>query len=903
MKSYKSDEIRLTMSAFFFGIERDLKNAILEYITPYQENISFFQDKALESKVISRFKKDNPGGNPENNIEELIENLDFQDTFVLLNKNKSLLPDHIAKYLISTLDNLYNLSPIRNRVVHVKPLLSDDFFTLSKYIQTIDEKNPIIYFNTVKTKKNIDDGTFNFATLSNIYKIKNDRIGFVKHNLPIPEFDETGFIGRSNDVEDIKKSIINSRVVSILGEGGIGKTALAIRVAYDLIDMDENCPFELIIWTSAKSTMLTPTGINEIYNAITDYTGLMSVILDNSNNIVVEKNLEDILNFLDVFKTLIIIDNFETIHNQQIRDFIRAAQTKCHILITSRIGLGELELPKNLSGLKEIECTKLLRDFAKVKGCKLLISLPNHELIRISKQLYWNPLAIKWFVSAVDSGKTLNEVLNHKEDLLNFCLSNIYEKLSDESVVVLNTIRSARKKISSAELILLLNFPPIEARKYINEIIKTSFVKREINEVNKNYEEFLYVPDFAKEYLLMNHPIDKSFVDDIITKIKRLNQETGKIKQINNNNTFDIYAFPFHNQHDKFSNKLLSNALYYSKGREFEMALKKVNEAKDVSPSNCEVYRVGAFIKTAIGDYLAAEEYYKTGLEINSDNIRLLYFYSDFLLYRLNDEEGALDIALKLVSIVDDNDYANIRLSQCYQRNSQFESSVSVLDKLILKGNLPKNTYIIVNTEIINSYREWGRSEVNIKRDFDNGKLKFEKAFSVFIECSNLNITDKKMIDSFYSTINYFIDTIPSSELINNLEICKNIILDNFKFFDFKALNPDVNQNAHQESEKSGKLSNLINKFSRKFGDESLNYLKNIDAVKVREMGRIQKKTSPTFDFIQTNDGRRFFAHWTNFIDIASAKELERILEGQWVEFTPTSNSKGPNAINIRIQD
>jgi cold shock CspA family protein len=67
-------------------------------------------------------------------------------------------------------------------------------------------------------------------------------------------------------------------------------------------------------------------------------------------------------------------------------------------------------------------------------------------------------------------------------------------------------------------------------------------------------------------------------------------------------------------------------------------------------------------------------------------------------------------------------------------------------------------------------------------------------------------------------------------------------------------------------------------------------------------MGRIQK-TSPTFDFIQTNDGRRFFAHWTNFIDIASAKELERILGGQWVEFTPTSNSKGPIAINIRIQD
>lgn len=61
-------------------------------------------------------------------------------------------------------------------------------------------------------------------------------------------------------------------MLGILGDGGISKTALAVKIAYDLVDMGDKCHFELIIWTSAKTTMLTSKGIEDIYAAITDYT-------------------------------------------------------------------------------------------------------------------------------------------------------------------------------------------------------------------------------------------------------------------------------------------------------------------------------------------------------------------------------------------------------------------------------------------------------------------------------------------------------------------------------------------------------------------------------------------------------------------------------------------------------
>lgn len=80
-------EIRLTLAAFIYGIEIDLKNLIKKYITPFHEDINFIQNPELVSKILDRFQKENPGVDFKNNIDEIIDFIDFNDSFNILKKN------------------------------------------------------------------------------------------------------------------------------------------------------------------------------------------------------------------------------------------------------------------------------------------------------------------------------------------------------------------------------------------------------------------------------------------------------------------------------------------------------------------------------------------------------------------------------------------------------------------------------------------------------------------------------------------------------------------------------------------------------------------------------------------------------------------------------------------------
>lgn len=879
----KITEIRLTLAAFIYAIEIDIKNVIKKYVTPYQEDISFFQDTELELKVLNRFSKDNPGVKAKENIDEVIDYVDFFDSFNILKKNNILLPKLTSDYLTSIFQELSDLTPIRNRVMHTRPLLSGDFSTVYDFVQGLKQKSPIDWKFVIETRELIEKDPSYLLTLRLPTFKDYEPQSKVVHNLPVPDFDDTGFIGRTKDVDEIKKLIFSNKVVSILGDGGIGKTALAVKVAYDLVDMGEKCPFELIIWTSAKTTMLTSKGIEEIYTAITDYTGLISVISDSIDSTINGNKYEAIVEYLSLFKTLIIIDNLETIQSEEVRNFIRTAQTKCNIVITSRIGLGELEYPRTLTGLTENECAKLIREIARLRNSDILMKLPQSTLIEIASKLYYNPLALKWFVSTVETGISPQEVLNNKDDLLNFCLTNVYEKLSDGAISVLNSIRASRRKLSSAEILYLSDYDTLDARKYLIELFKTTLISREIVDVKNLQDVYYFIPEFAKDFLSQKHPVDQLYVKKITQKSRELTSGIEEIKKVDSYNEFSINALSCETPNQRIAAKLLSEALSYSRVNNYSEAFRKVNEAKNVDPNYYEVYRVSAFLKATNGDTLSAEDDYLLGLEIAPDNPRLLYFYAQFLLFHLEDTKKALECADKVFKQKPNHPFSSFLFARCYNTMKEYNKAIQIIRTLISDTKLDSQNLRVAYTELISLYSHSGQSFFKVQNDIENGVGHFKKAFETFEICNKKGIVDIKMIKNFCESLHSFMSMLPSTEVSKNTQYVKDLIESQQHYIGLIYLNRKV-----------------IFKYAEKFEDESLNWLLDNDFSEGTKIGNLVKTANESYVFIES-ENEKYFAHFKDFLDINTTFELNKLKQGQLVSFEEGQNYKGPCAKNVKI--
>jgi tetratricopeptide (TPR) repeat protein len=269
----------------------------------------------------------------------------------------------------------------------------------------------------------------------------------IPHNLPALQ----PFFGREKELEKIKDALDpESRTWGALidGPGGMGKTSLAVRAAYD-VSPDA---FEKIVFVSLKSRELDDDGVRDLSGfLISGLAELLNELARELNHAEIAKATEDqrprmLLNALRGTRTLLILDNLESLVKSD-RDivftFVKKLPSGCKAILTSRgrIGSGAEELI-----LEKLSETAALATIAKLaERNPVLAKTSEAERLILYNETGGKPLLLRWTAGQIGRGSclTLTDAIEYLRccpegnDPLEFIFSDLVENLTEAEIRVL----------------------------------------------------------------------------------------------------------------------------------------------------------------------------------------------------------------------------------------------------------------------------------------------------------------------------------------------------------------------------------------------------------------------------------------------------------------------------------
>jgi LuxR family glucitol operon transcriptional activator len=119
-------------------------------------------------------------------------------------------------------------------------------------------------------------------------------------------------------------------------------------------------------------------------------------------------------------RTLLIVDNLETVDDERVMNFIREVPSPTKVIVTTRHRL-DVAYPVRLMGMKEAEALTLISNEAKKKG----VVLTEDEAIQLYKRTGGVPLAIVWSIAQIGFGYNTEIILARlgepTGDIIKFC--------------------------------------------------------------------------------------------------------------------------------------------------------------------------------------------------------------------------------------------------------------------------------------------------------------------------------------------------------------------------------------------------------------------------------------------------------------------------------------------------
>ncbi|WP_368915063.1 NB-ARC domain-containing protein [Exiguobacterium acetylicum] len=863
---------RVLMFAVCTSVEFDLRKMIYECPETILIDESLYSKAKTRNKLLSNIKDST-------NYDLLIE-LDMGDLVQIIQNNSFNFKLKIEEK--NKLTQYFNvIIPIRNRVMHTRPLEVGDRSQLTEVCETIGADLSFWNWNEVKKTRN-QILTKPHQVFLNMSLDKYERDTHIYHNLPIPEFDDTGFIGRKSELKELMSLILDSKtqIISVVGNGGYGKTAMVVKSMYNLLDLTDN-PYEAILWISLKTRTLSHGEFKNIDSSIKDlakmYEEIGKLTSDESDN-----PITNIINFMKNFSTLLVIDNLETLNTEEIINFLKDIPEGSKVLITSRHGIRELERRLPVHGLNINDALVYFRQLSNYYNLNFHARSDNRLKKLIEHDLYQSPLSIKWFLSSISKGIDENRILANKDDLIEFCMSNVIEKLSDKEKKILQLFLIESKNLSFGEFDFYISFEESELMLALNNLISTSLISLNQAEYSMN--------QMAKDFLKKSNPPTNEFIKEISNKRSHLHALMQEIKIKNEIEPFNPKSLykNMENTNFKISSYHLMKALEMSSKKEWDQALASIEKAHSISPDYFEVYKIKAFVSAENNDYFDAIENYRIATEMCSDKkerASVLYLFSYFHTIKTHEYDQAKQLIIEANNIYPNNAFIGMQYGRILMYLGEFSDAEKIFNDIVfsqLEGNKHQNQYISWFAEL---YRRMAEP-IDGYRDIDKKLLYLKKSYNKFSMLNEIDIKTCKVLTKLVSNLLYLYH---SKEAIS---LTEKIISENF----------DMLLDSNQYTRDFGPIFSFVNdKMKQHLGDDLYTKIKMISTIYKSQAklindpkkGMVVKKQKG-YGFLENAFGDHYFS-------ITEIK-YDEVKIGDTVIFDSVPSGKKPIALNVHLE-
>ena len=305
--------------------------------------------------------------------------------------------------------------------------------------------------------------------------------------------DISAFYGRTEELATLEQWIVteHSRLVTLLGMGGMGKTALAVKLAEQIQDQ-----FEYFVWKSLRNAP-------PIEDILADLIQFFSHQQQTDFAPTVDARISQVMKYLRASRCLLVLDNLESIlqggqragyyresyegYGELLRRVAQERHQSC-LLLTSREKPKELTTLEGRSvhslqvrGLKQIPAQELLED----QGCLCGTQTEWQTLI----QYYaGNPLALKMVAPVIQSffDSNIPQFLEFLDtgtllfDDIRDLLERQFNRLSDLEKEVMYWLAINREPVSLTEIQadFVTNVSPSELLESLASLERRSLIEK-----------------------------------------------------------------------------------------------------------------------------------------------------------------------------------------------------------------------------------------------------------------------------------------------------------------------------------------------------------------------------------------------------------------------------------------